>query len=63
MQAREGVEILRQNVDTLIIIPNDKLNDEVEANTTIQEAFSLADDVLRQVGSASLILTALYLAN
>ena len=48
MQAQQGVEVLRSNVDTLIIIPNDRLNDVVDDSTTVQDAFTLADDVLRQ---------------
>eukprot|EP01024_Parvocaulis_polyphysoides_P071172 TRINITY_DN883_c0_g1_i1.p1 TRINITY_DN883_c0_g1~~TRINITY_DN883_c0_g1_i1.p1 ORF type:complete len:444 (+),score=103.40 TRINITY_DN883_c0_g1_i1:88-1332(+) len=47
-QARDGIDKLRQNVDTLIIIPNDRLLDVVGQNTPLQEAFLLADDVLRQ---------------
>lgn len=47
-QAVEGIETLRRNVDTLIVIPNDRLLDAVGNGTSLQEAFSLADDVLRQ---------------
>ncbi len=47
-QALEGIETLRRNVDTLIVIPNDRLLDAVGASTPLQEAFQLADDVLRQ---------------
>lgn len=46
--AEEGIEKLRQEVDTLIIIPNQHLLKIVEKRTPIQEAFKLADDVLRQ---------------
>lgn len=46
--AEEGIEKLRQNVDTLIIIPNQHLLKIVEKRTPIREAFVLADDVLRQ---------------
>ena len=49
MQAGEGVETLRKNVDTLIVIPNDRLLDVVGESTPLQDAFLLADDVLRQV--------------
>eukprot|EP00240_Pyramimonas_obovata_P001804 CAMPEP_0118925496 /NCGR_PEP_ID=MMETSP1169-20130426/3372_1 /TAXON_ID=36882 /ORGANISM="Pyramimonas obovata, Strain CCMP722" /LENGTH=454 /DNA_ID=CAMNT_0006866811 /DNA_START=136 /DNA_END=1500 /DNA_ORIENTATION=- len=47
-QAQEAIENLRRNVDTLIIIPNDRLLDVVEDGTPLQDAFLLADDVLRQ---------------
>jgi cell division protein FtsZ len=47
-QAEEGVQRLRDVVDTLIVIPNEKLLGVVERRTTLQEAFRLADDVLRQ---------------
>ncbi|CAD7700400.1 unnamed protein product [Ostreobium quekettii] len=47
-QAHEGVETMRRNVDTLIVIPNDRLLDVVGESTPLQEAFLLADDVLRQ---------------
>ncbi len=46
--AQEGVELLRQEVDTLIVIPNDRLLQIVEQRVTLQEAFGVADDVLRQ---------------
>jgi len=46
--AEEGIEKLRQAVDTLIIIPNQHLLKIVEKRTPIREAFKLADDVLRQ---------------
>eukprot|EP00241_Pyramimonas_parkeae_P002595 CAMPEP_0114228394 /NCGR_PEP_ID=MMETSP0058-20121206/2317_1 /TAXON_ID=36894 /ORGANISM="Pyramimonas parkeae, CCMP726" /LENGTH=452 /DNA_ID=CAMNT_0001339333 /DNA_START=36 /DNA_END=1398 /DNA_ORIENTATION=- len=47
-QAGGAIDNLRRNVDTLIIIPNDRLLDVVEDNTALQDAFLLADDVLRQ---------------
>lgn len=47
-QAADGVETLRKNVDTLIVIPNDRLLDVVGEATPLQDAFLLADDVLRQ---------------
>ena len=47
-QADSGVEELRQNVDTLITIPNEKLLQVVEKQTSVTEAFRMADDVLRQ---------------
>src|SRR3954468_907674 len=47
-QAAEGIGRLREQVDTLIVIPNEKLLQLVERRTTILDAFRLADDVLRQ---------------
>ncbi|MFO7942530.1 MAG: cell division protein FtsZ [Bacillota bacterium] len=47
-QAEEGVDILREAIDTLITIPNDRLLKIVEKKTSIVQAFSIADDVLRQ---------------
>ena len=47
-QALEGIDKLRAKVDTLIIVPNQKLLQVVERRTTIQEAFRMADDILRQ---------------
>ncbi|MEM1125049.1 MAG: cell division protein FtsZ [Bacteroidota bacterium] len=44
--ATEGIELLRENVDTLIIIPNERLLDIAEDDTTLVEAFSMADAVL-----------------
>ncbi len=46
--AEEGIEKLRQAVDTLIVIPNQHLLKIVEKRTPIRDAFKLADDVLRQ---------------
>ena len=46
--AEEGIEKLRESVDTLIVIPNQYLLKIVEKRTPIREAFFLADDVLRQ---------------
>ena len=48
MLAEEGIEKLRNEVDTLIIIPNQQLLRVVEKKTSMKEAFYLADDVLRQ---------------
>ncbi|HSF17788.1 MAG TPA: cell division protein FtsZ [Vicinamibacteria bacterium] len=48
MQAEDGIRELREQVDTLISIPNDRLLQTVERTTPISEAFSIADDVLRQ---------------
>ena len=44
--AEQGVEQLREVVDTLIIIPNERLLDVADDNTTLVEAFEMADDVL-----------------
>ncbi len=46
--AEEGIDLLRQKVDALITIPNDKLLQVVDKNTTMVDAFKVADDVLRQ---------------
>lgn len=48
VQAVEAIENLRKSVDSLIVIPNDRLLDVSEEKTLLQDAFSLADDVLRQ---------------
>ena len=47
-QALEAIEKLQKSVDTLIVIPNDRLLDVVDEQTPLQDAFHLADDVLRQ---------------
>ena len=47
-QAEQGVEALKTRVDTLIIIPNNKLLEVIPEQTPVQEAFRYADDVLRQ---------------
>jgi len=47
-QALEAIEKLQKNVDTLIVIPNDRLLDMADEQTPLQDAFRLADDVLRQ---------------
>ena len=46
-QAEEGIKIIRPMVDTLIIIPNDKLLEIADDNTTLLHAFKLADNVLK----------------
>ncbi|MEJ2210017.1 MAG: cell division protein FtsZ, partial [Anaerolineae bacterium] len=46
--AEEGIEHLKENVDTLIVIPNDRLLEIVDKRASIQQAFRMADDVLRQ---------------
>ena len=47
-QAEAGIDELRDRVDTLIVIENDRLLQVVEKKTTIVDAFRMADDVLRQ---------------
>ncbi|KAF0134465.1 MAG: cell division protein FtsZ [Candidatus Saganbacteria bacterium] len=47
-QAESGLALLKEKVDALIVIPNDKLLQVVERKTSIIEAFKVADDVLRQ---------------
>ena len=47
-QAEKGIEELKQNVDTIITIPNEKLLQVVEKDTTIEEAFLKTDNILRQ---------------
>jgi cell division protein FtsZ len=44
--ANEGIEMLRDNVDTLVVIPNERLLDVAEPTAKLTEAFSMADDVL-----------------
>jgi len=48
IQAMEGLAALRDVVDTVITIPNDKLLHTVERATPLNEAFMIADDILRQ---------------
>ncbi|MFW6256799.1 MAG: cell division protein FtsZ [Bacillota bacterium] len=47
-KAEHGIEILKEKVDTLITIPNDRLLEVAEKQTSLIEAFKIADDVLRQ---------------
>ena len=47
-QAERGIESLKGKVDTLVVIPNDKLLQIVDRKTSIIDAFKMADDVLRQ---------------
>ncbi|WP_017327433.1 cell division protein FtsZ [Synechococcus sp. PCC 7336] len=47
-QSNEGIVALQTCVDTLIVIPNDKLLSVISEQTPVQEAFRVADDVLRQ---------------
>jgi len=59
MQAEQGIDNLREAVDTLIVIPNDRLLEISDAQTTMLQAFRLADDVLLQgvAGITDLITT------
>ena len=57
-QAERGLEELREAVDTVITIPNERLLAMTDRSTTLSDAFALADDVLRQAiqGISDLIL-------
>ncbi len=48
MNAESGIKELRQYVDSLIVIPNDKLLEASEQRITLRNAFEIADDVLRR---------------
>jgi cell division protein FtsZ len=62
--AEEGVEKLRQEVDTLIVIPNQRIMDVVDRKVTLLEAFKVADSVLGQaVGGIAEIITTPGLVN
>jgi cell division protein FtsZ len=58
LQAEAGLEALRQSVDTVITIPNERLLSIIDRRTSLTEAFTMADDVLRQAiqGISDLIL-------
>jgi cell division protein FtsZ len=45
-RAEEGIKLLKECVDTLIVIPNDRLLQIVEENTSVLDAFKIADEVL-----------------
>ncbi|MBQ9012652.1 MAG: cell division protein FtsZ [Bacilli bacterium] len=47
-QAEAGIDELKQRVDTLIVIPNEKLLQVVEKQTRLQDAFDMSDNVLKQ---------------
>jgi cell division protein FtsZ len=47
-QAERGIDQLRERVDTLIVIENDRLLQVVERQTSVVDAFRMADDILRQ---------------
>ena len=59
VQAEEGIQALKAAVDTLIIIPNERLLEVAEPRTTVVEAFRMADDVLTNgvAGITELITT------
>lgn len=62
--ADEGIEKLRENVDTLIVIPNQRLMDVIDRKMTLLEAFKVADSVLGQaVGGIADIITTPGLIN
>ncbi len=62
--AEEGIEALRKEVDTLIIIPNQRIMDVVDRKVTLLEAFKVADSVLGQaVGGIAEIITTPGLVN
>lgn len=46
--AEQGLKFLKDHVDTYIVVPNDRLLDIIDKNTSFKEAFRIADDVLRQ---------------
>lgn len=48
LQAEQGIKALQEEVDSLIIIPNDRLLQVIEKNTPFNDAFRIADDILRQ---------------
>ena len=48
IQAEQGIEDLRQKVDSLVIIPNERLKHATDQKITFANAFEIADDVLRQ---------------
>lgn len=47
-QAEEGIALLQKNVDTLIVIPNDRLLQIIDTSTSVMEAFQMVDDILLQ---------------
>src|SRR5450756_209175 len=64
LDAEKSAEELKAKVDTLITIPNDRLRDVVQKNTSIVDAFRVVDDVLRQgVAGISDIITVPGLIN
>ncbi len=59
LNAEEGIKALKEQVDTLIVIPNDRILLVVEKGTPLLKSFAIANDVLRQAvqGISDLILT------
>jgi cell division protein FtsZ len=59
MNAEDGIKELRQHVDTIIVIPNDRISLVVEKGTPLLKSFTVANNVLRQAvqGISDLILT------
>lgn len=57
--AENGLEELRKEVDAIIVIPNDRLLSTIDKNTTVKNAFSICDEILRQAveGISDLITT------
>jgi cell division protein FtsZ len=58
MNAEEGIKELKKNVDTLIVVPNDKIGLVVEKGTPLLKSFAVANDVLKQAvqGISDIIL-------
>ena len=58
LQADRGLDELRQSVDTVITIPNERLLATIARSTSLNDAFTSADDVLRQAiqGTSDLLL-------
>ncbi|MBP3437575.1 MAG: cell division protein FtsZ [Clostridia bacterium] len=48
MQAEEGIKVLKEHVDSLIVIPNERLKQVSDTRITMANAFEIADDVLRR---------------
>lgn len=48
IQAERGIEKLKRNIDSLIVVPNDKLLQVIDRKTSMKDAFMIADDILRQ---------------
>ena len=62
--AEQGIQEMRQSVDTLLVIPNQRLFDVIDADTNHDQAFRVADDVLRKsVQSISDLITVPGLIN
>ncbi|MDZ7587164.1 MAG: cell division protein FtsZ, partial [Patescibacteria group bacterium] len=59
INAEEGIEVLKTKVDTLIVVPNQRLMDVIDKNLTLIEAFKMADGILTQgvQGISDLITT------